>query len=188
MRNAHQIKGMLKAFALASLVVGGTALASTRIPGTYTYYSASKDQITDINTGSVSIDELYDEGGDTFMIFRCANSGNPDLWAYMGSKNTLLSQADIDASTYPAVVMRLGTVAPITVQAASLTSVVDANQNVKPDRLAFSATMTRSMISGLLANKKLVVRVARTAGGAPLTYTFPAAGFATAWKAVNQCR
>ena len=166
----------------------GTALAITRVPGTSTYFSAGSDPITDTNTGSVLVNELYDQSGDTYMVFKCTSAGQPKLWAYLGSKNDLFTQADIDASRFSNVVIRLGTDTPIQVPAYSQTSVTNANGTLATTNLGFSTPFAQSMISGVLANKKLVVRVTRTTGGQPLTFTFPAAGFSTAWYNINQCR
>lgn len=188
MLNTHTAGTSILALSLAALALTGTASASTRVPGTYTYYSAAKDPITDVNTGFAFIDELYDEGGETSMVFKCASGGQPGLWSYLISKNMLVSQADADANSFPAVAMRLGSDTPLNVPGSSQYTVTDASDNLNTTRLGFSAPVTRAMISGLLANKKLIVRITRTTGGAPLTYTFPAAGFATAWKGIKQCQ
>lgn len=185
---SHFIKKSAKGLLIATLSLTGLAGAITRVPGTYTYFSSISDPITDVNTGNVLIDELYDQSGDTYMVFKCASAGQPGLWAYLGSKNDLITQADADASRFPNVVIRLGTDAPIQVPAYSQTSVSGANGTFKPTSLGFSTTFAQSMISGLLANKKLVVRVTRTTGSQPLTFMFPAAGFSTGWNNINQCR
>ena len=184
---AHYFQRNVKCLVIA-LALTGTALAITRVPGTYTYFSAVTDPITDTNTSNVLIQELYDQSGDTFMVFRCASAGQPGLWAYLGSKNDLITQADTDAGQFPGVVIRLGTDMPIQVPAFSQTSVTSANGTLRTTSLGFSTTFAQAMISGLVANKKMVVRVTRTTGGQPLTFMFPAAGFSTAWNNVNQCR
>ncbi|ULH13964.1 hypothetical protein MF271_01135 (plasmid) [Deinococcus sp. KNUC1210] len=185
---AHPRNLSARALLLAALLLSGTASAMTRIPGTYTSYSASTDPISDINTGLVSIDELYDRSGDTYLVFRCASAGNPGLWAYISNKNTLVTQADDDAGLIPAVVMRLGTDTPLPVNADNQTTVSGSNGVLKPQTLGFSTATAQSMVDGLLANKKLVVRITRTSGGQPLTFQFPAAGFTAAWNGINQCR
>ena len=185
---SHQIQRSAGSFVVAALTFTGMAQAITRIPGTSTYFSAVTDPITDINTSNVLIDELYDQSGDTYMVFRCASAGQPVLWAYLGSKNDLITQADVDAGQFPNVVIRLGMDTPIQLPAFSQTSVASANGTLKTTSLGFSTTFAQSMISGLVANKKLVVRVTRTTGGQPLTFMFPAAGFSTAWNNINQCR
>ena len=185
---SHQFQRSVKSLAVAALALTGTALAITRVPGTFTYFSAVTDPITDINTSNVLIDELYDQSGDTYMVFKCASAGQPGLWAYLVSKNDLITQADADARQFPSVVIRLGMDTPIQVPAFSQTSVTSANGTLKTTSLGFSTTFAQSMISGLVANKKMVVRVTRTTGGQPLTFMFPAAGFSTAWNNINQCR
>ena len=185
---SHYFQRSVKSLAVVALALTGTALAITRVPGTSTYFSAVTDPITDINTSNVLIDELYDQSGDTYMVFKCASAGQPGLWAYLGSKNDLITQADADAGQFPSVVIRLGTDTPIQVPAFSQTSVTSANGTLKTTSLGFSTTFAQSMISSLVANKKMVVRVTRTTGGQPLTFMFPAAGFSTAWNNINQCR
>lgn len=184
----HFIKNGTKRLLIGTLALTGTAGAITRVPGTYTYFSSISDPITDINTSNVLIDELYDQSGDTYMVFKCASAGQPRLWAYLGSKNDLFTQADADASRFPNIVIRLGTDTPIQVPAYSQTSVTNANGILATTNLGFSTPFAQSMISGLIANKKMVVRVTRTTGGQPLTFMFPAAGFSTAWNNINQCR
>lgn len=181
---SHILSRTVKSFVISTVALTGTAVAVTRVPGTYTFYSASTDPITDINTSNVLIDELYDQSGDTYMVFKCASAGQPKLWAYLGSKNDLIA----DASQLPNVVIRLGTDTPIQVPAYNQVSVNNTNGTLSTTNLGFTSEVAQAMISGLSANKKLVVRVTRTTGGQPLTFMFPAAGFNTAWNTIHQCR
>lgn len=173
----------LAVFALAS----GSSLAETRVPNTYTYYSISADAITDVNTSYIAVDELYDQETDTFITIRCSDAGKQSIWSYVHGKNDIMTTAD-DVSDYPDTVIRLGSDAPIEISTASMYVLGNEKDGYKTDSLGFSATITKSIVAGLLANKKLVIRMTRATGGKPFTYTFPAAGFSTAWQKVNQCR
>jgi len=62
-------KALLLAGFCASLL-STSALAATRVPGTYTYYSVIKDPITDLNKSMVSIDEVNDTAGLTALTVR----------------------------------------------------------------------------------------------------------------------
>ena len=188
MRNAHTFRKWSILLAFSTLVSVSSGSAITHVPGTNSYYIASVDPITDVNTGAVIVGELYDQNAETVLFIRCASRGVSGVWADLMTKNTLLTQDSEEVIAWPDVILRFGSDAPITVTSASLTSVTNQADELKTTDVAFSTTFTKTMITGLVANKKLVIRVTRAAGGAPLTYTFPAAGFATAWKAVNQCR
>ena len=186
LRKAVQSGGFAGGLALFALL-SGASLAETRIPNTYAYYSASADPITDVNTGYVAIDELYDQEADTRIVVRCADDGKQAVWSYIRGKNDIVAYEG-ENSLFPEVILRLGTDQPITVGEASQYTVLSSKDEGRTDSLGFSSTITKSMVAGLLANKKLVIRITRATGGKPFTYTFPSAGFAAAWQKVNQCR
>ena len=164
-----------------------SALAATRVPGTYTYYSVIKDPITDLNKSMVSIDEVNDTAGLTALTVRCSDRDNAALWITLNSKNMLLSEDDAYAGNMPALTVRLGQDAPVVLRSSEVVSVSDSSDNFKGKAVGFQGAAARSMVSGLLSGKNVVVRVNRPAGGQPLTYTFPAQGFSQAWSAVRAC-
>lgn len=165
----------------------GTGQAIDRVPGTHTYYSSRTDPITDVNTSFVIIYEVNDLAEQTFITFRCTNWDTPELWASLNSKNALLSVQDAELGLMPAVTMRLGSDAPIVLASRDLNTVVDQNDNLKTTALAINSGAVRQVVNGLVGGKRLVVRVNRSSGGQALTYTFPAGGFATAWRQINGC-
>lgn len=165
----------------------GTALAVTRVPGTSTYFSAGRDPITDANTGSVIIDEVNDTSGQTAFTVRCADRDRPELWASLTSKNTLISAQDALAGLQPALTLRLGDAPPVVLRESDLVTVVDSRDDLLTRRIGLRGAVVRSIVNGLNAGQRLVVRVNRLSGGQALTYTFPAAGFGTAWAGVNGC-
>lgn len=170
------------------LLLGGASDALTRVPGSEVYYSARKDPITDVNTGTVVLYEQYDQYGDTALVIRCANSGETELWSYLSSKNDLFTQTDARLGVMPDVIYRLGNQAPVTLNPASLSTTSNADDTTDLKAVGMSTTITRGLVNGLNSGLKLVLRVHRTGGGAPLTYTFQPKGFKTAWAAVKQCR
>ncbi len=157
------------------------------MPGTQTYYSYSKDPITDINTSFIALYEVNDSTSGTFFTVRCANGDKPDLWVGLNTKNDLLSEEDASLDRMPAVTMRLGDDAPIVLSGSELTSVVNASQDVNTKAVAIHSAAVRRIVNGLNAGKRLVIRVNRASGGQALTYTFPAGGFSTAWSQVRAC-
>lgn len=173
---------------LASLALPGLALAATRVPGTYTYYSAARDPITDANTGSVVIDEANDTSGQTRLALRCADRDRPALWATLTTKNALLSEDEAYAGLKPAVTIRLGDDPAAVLRDSDLVSVVDRQENVLTRNIGFQGAVAAQIAAGLNAGKRLVVRVNRRTGGQALTYTFPARGFDVAWAGVNGCQ
>ncbi|SEI66040.1 hypothetical protein SAMN04488058_101268 [Deinococcus reticulitermitis] len=175
------------ALALGVLSLSSMALGVTRVPGTFTYYSAIKDPITDVNKSFVIIDEVNDRVGDTAFVIRCSNRDMPTLWASLNSKNNLLTEGDAYVGTLPVLTMRLGTDAPIVLKDQELVSVTDSNDDFKGTSIGIQSTAVRTIVNGLLGGKKLVVRVNRPSGGQALTYTFPAQGFSQAWNAVRGC-
>lgn len=176
----------LTALLCAAMLPAGAGAVEV-VPGTQTYYSVSRDPITDINTSFVTLQEINDNGAQTLFRVNCANGGAPDLWASLTSKNTLIPAADADLGLMPAVTIRLGEDAPMVLPGGDLTSVVTPNDTVKSESLALSGATVRRIVNGLSAGKRLVVRVNRAAGGQALTYTFAANGFATAWAQVRGC-
>ncbi|MDV6373395.1 hypothetical protein [Deinococcus arenicola] len=173
--------------ALLAALALGTGQAIDRVPGTQTYYSSRTDPITDVNTSFVTVYEVNDLAEQTYITFYCTNRGAPELWASLNSKNTLLSVQDAELNLMPAVTMRLGSDAPIVLASRDLSSVVDQNDNVRSTALAINSAAVRQVVNGLVGGKRLVVRVNRSSGGQALTYTFPANGFATAWRQINGC-
>ncbi|GGM06685.1 hypothetical protein GCM10010841_13680 [Deinococcus aerophilus] len=176
-----------RGLALLAALAAGSVHAIDRVPGTQTYYSSRTDPITDVNTSFVIIYEVNDLAEQTYLTFRCADDGRPELWAALNSKNDLLSEQDAALGLMPAVTMRLGSDAPIVLSSRDLSSVVNQNDEVKTTALAINSTAVRQVVNGLVSGKRLVVRVNRSSGGQALTYTFPAGGFATAWGQVNGC-
>lgn len=172
---------------LCAAVLPTGAGAVDRVPGTQTYYSVSTDAITDVNTSFVTLQETSDTSGQTFFSLRCASYGEPELWASLTSKNTLIPTGDADLGLMPAVTIRLGSDAPIVVSGGDLTSVVTPNDAMKSQSLGLGGASARQIVSGLSAGKRLVIRINRAAGGQALTYTFPAGGFASAWAQVRRC-
>lgn len=164
------------------------ALAATRVPGTFTYYSAARDPITDANTGSVIIDEVNDTSGQTRLALRCADRDRPALWATLTTKNALLSEEEAYAGLKPAVTIRLGDDPAVVLRDSDLVSVVDTRENVLTRNIGLQGAVVRQIAAGLNAGKRLVVRVNRRTGGQALTYTFPARGFDVAWAGVNGCQ
>lgn len=173
---------------LASLALSGLALAATRVPGTFTYYSAARDPITDANTGSVIIDEVNDTSGQTRFALRCADRDRPALWATLTTKNALISEDEAYAGLKPAVTLRLGDDPAVVLRDSDLVSVVDTRENVLTRNIGLQGAVVRQIAAGLNAGKRLVVRVNRRTGGQALTYTFPARGFDVAWAGVNGCQ
>lgn len=173
---------------LMSAALSSTALAATRVPGTYTYYSAARDPITDANTGTVVIDEVNDTSGQTRFALRCADRDRPELWASLMTKNALLSEEDAYAGLKPTVTIRLGDDPPVVLRDADLVTVVDRGENVLTRNIGFQGAVVAQIAAGLNAGKRLVVRVNRRSGGQALTYTFPARGFDVAWAGVNGCQ
>lgn len=172
---------------LVVALISAPASAIDRVPGTQTYYSASKDPITDVNTGFVLLYEVNDNYGDTAFAVRCSNSDQPNLWASLASKHELQSQSDADIGLKPAITIRLGDDAPIVLSNADLVTVVNASDVVKTQSIGFSGAIVRRMVNGLNAGKRLVVRINRSTGGQALTYTFSPQGFPTAWAMVGGC-
>lgn len=174
---------------LPALLLGtlGSALAAERVPGTQTYYTATQDPITDVNTSTILLYEVNDQVGSTAVAIRCASSGAPDLWASLVTKHQLLTEEDADLDLMPAVTIRLGTDAPIVLSSAQVTAVVTSSDRVRTDAVALSGPAVRQIVSGLNAGKRLVVRVNRSSGGQPLTYTFAANGFPVAWSRIGAC-
>lgn len=168
-------------------LVSSSALAIDRVAGTQTYYSASSDPMTDINTSVILISEVNDTEGNTVLAVRCSSFDTAEVWASLSTKHQLLSADDAAAKVMPAVTIRLGSDAPVVLPGSQLTSVLAANREARTDAVALSGTSVRTIVDGLNAGKRLVVRVNRASGGQPLTYTFSASGFATAWNAVNRC-
>ena len=164
------------------------ALAATRVPGTFTYYSAARDPITDANTGSVIIDEVNDTSGQTRFALRCADRDRPTLWATLTTKNALISEEEAYAGLKPAVTIRLGDDPAVVLRDSDLVSVVDTRENVLTRNIGLQGAVVRQIAAGLNAGKRLVVRVNRRTGGQALTYTFPARGFDVAWAGVNGCQ
>jgi hypothetical protein len=188
MPDSHLFNTCRFLFASFGLLSGSLASAVTRVPGTNVYYTANTDPITDINIGAAFIGEQYDQETQTLLIVKCADRDRSAPWINIHTKNVLLTSSEADANIFPNVVVRLGTDTPIQVAATNLASIVHSDGTVNVNNIGFSEGLTRTMVTGLLANKKLVIRITRTTGGAPLTYTFPATGFSTAWTGINQCR
>lgn len=179
---------MKRTLTLLACALGlGTALAATRVPGTFTYYSSQRDPITDANTGFIVVEEVNDTSGQTAFTVRCSDRDRPELWAALSSKNALLSAGDAAAGLKPAVTLRLGDAPPVVLRDSDLVSVVDGRDEVVTRRIGLQGPVVRRIVSGLNAGQRLVVRVNRLSGGQALTYTFPAQGFATAWAGVNAC-
>lgn len=179
---------MKRTLTLLACALGlGTALAATRVPGTYTYYSAQRDPITDANTGFITIDEVNDTYGQTVFSIRCSDRDRPQLWATLTAKNDLISEEQADLGIKPAITIRLGDEPPVVLRDSDLVSVVNAREDLLTRNIGFQGPVVRRIVNGLNAGKRLVVRVNRVSGGQALTYTFPATGFATAWAGVNGC-
>lgn len=170
-----------------TLLIAPTALAAERVPGTWTYYSVSADQITDVNTSFVIVDEVNDTTGDTSLTFRCSDRDRANLWAMLSSKNPLLSPTD---EILPTATVRVGSGTPQTVYGEQLYSTSTPNGNTDPSTIGLPAGVTREMAAGLFRGERVVVRLQRdpAVGSQVLTYTFPADGFKTAWNAVNRCQ
>ncbi len=171
---------------VALLAVSG-AQAVERVNDTQMYFSPSQDPITDINTGSVWVYEQYDTYGDTRLTVRCDNKGKPDFWAYLTNKNDLLSGGQLRDGSFPALTVRLGDDPAFNVPSSQLVSVADQKDRLRTRSIGFSAAPTRNIVRGLLAGKRVVIRVNRVEGGQPLTFIFPAQGFQTAWQGVRAC-
>ncbi|EYB67864.1 hypothetical protein DEIPH_ctg032orf0121 [Deinococcus phoenicis] len=175
------------ALAVAAALTLTTARAIDRVPGTQTYYSFSKDPITDVNTSFVALYEVNDSTGETFFAVRCASFDQAELWAGLNTKNTLLSERDADLGVRPAVTVRLGNDPPIVLPDSELTTVVNSRGDVNLKAVAIHSAAVRRIVSGLNAGKRLVVRINRPSGGQALTYTFSANGFPAAWGQVRAC-
>lgn len=179
----------LRLFALAAAfaLLTPSAHAIDHVYGTQTYYSVSRDPITDVNTSFVILEEINDVTNDTAFALRCSNYDRQELWAWMSSKHELLPQGDADLGVKPAVTIRLGDDPPIVLSSGDLSIVVKANGVNDASSIGFNGAIVRRIVSGLTAGKRLVVRVNRASGGQALTYTFSASGVATAWSMVQGC-
>lgn len=168
-------------------VLLGSAQAVNRVPGTSVTYSASRDPITDVNTSVIFLNEVNDLTDQTYLAIRCSDRDIPELWATLNSKNGLLTESDAEVGNMPAVTMRTGTDSPVVLRNSDVISVVDRNDNFKETAVGIHSAGIRSIVNGLNAGKRLVIRVNRPSGGQALTYTFNAQGFSQAWNAVNAC-
>ncbi|WP_353543603.1 hypothetical protein [Deinococcus xinjiangensis] len=157
------------------------------MPGTSVTYSASSDPITDVNTSVIFLNEVNDLTDQTYLAIRCSDRDAPELWATLNTKNALLTEMDAEARNMPAVTMRTGTDSPMVLRNSDVISVLDGNDNFKETTIGFRSTGLRTIVNGLNAGKRLVIRVNRPSGGQALTYTFNAQGFSQAWNAVNAC-
>lgn len=182
-----RVGGVKRPLLLACASLLGTALAATRVPGTYTYYSFQRDPITDANISSVVIDEVNDTAGRTAFAVRCSDRDRPALWASLTSKNDLLSAEDAALGLKPALTIRLGDDPPVVLRDSDLVTVVDRRDDLLTRNIGLQGPVVRQIVSGLNAGKRLVVRVNRLSGGQALTYVFPATGFGTAWAGVRAC-
>lgn len=167
--------------------LSASAQAVSRIPGTSVTYSATSDPITDVNTSIVYLNEVNDLTDQTYLAIRCSDRDSPDLWATLNTKNTLLTESDADARNMPAVTMRTGTDSPVVLKNSDVISVVDGNDSFKETTIGFHSAGLRTIVGGLNAGKRLVIRLNRPSGGQALTYTFNAQGFSQAWAMVNEC-
>ncbi|GHG05289.1 hypothetical protein GCM10017783_17300 [Deinococcus piscis] len=176
------------ALLLASLALSLTpaAQAAERVPGTWTYYSASSDPITDVNTGMVIVDEVNDLTGRTSLTFKCADGSEPGLWSVLDSKNPLLDPENL---LLPTATVRVGSSAPQFIYGDALYPTT-LHGETHPSAVGFPEGITREMAAGLFRGERVVIRLDRdpSVGRQTLTYTFPADGFKVAWNAVNRCQ
>ncbi|WP_261664941.1 hypothetical protein [Deinococcus sp. Marseille-Q6407] len=169
-----------------ALTLSPSAQAIDRVPGTWTYYSVSRDPITDVNNSMVIIDEINDTYGSTALALKCADRDIPSLWAMLKSKNPLI---DPDREILPTATVRIGSGAPQTIYGDALYS-TSLNGDTDAYTIGFPGGITREMAAGLFRGDRVVIRLDRDpgVGRQTLTYTFPADGFKTAWNAVNRCQ
>ena len=184
MNQNRPINSALCLLAALSLTV---ASAIERIPGSQTYYSKSRDAITDVNTSSIVMAEVNDTTSDTLFGLKCSSFGRPELWAWMSSKHQMMSDDEYEMGVKPAVTIRLGNDAPIVLSNSDLTTVVDSKETRDNQAIGLTSAITRRIVNGLNAGKRLVVRVNRASGGQALTYTYSANGFSTAWSMIGAC-
>ena len=143
------------------------------------------DPITDINTSYIVIFEVNDTEGETRLRIRCDDAGKPNVWGSLATKNEILPEDPDDASTliWPNVTVRLGTDSPFDFQAGELYSVTDTTKSI-----GFDGKSLDKVVAGLIAGKKLVIRLTGNQFRQPLTYTFSGQGFSTAWNSVKACK
>ncbi|EYB69652.1 hypothetical protein DEIPH_ctg004orf0181 [Deinococcus phoenicis] len=130
---------------------------------------------------------MNDTSGQTALILRCADRDRPELWASLTSENDLISAEQAEQGLKPALTIRLGDDPPVVLRGSDLVSVVDAREAIMTRQIGFQGPVVRRIVNGLNAGKRLVVRIHRVSGEQALTYTFPGAGFGTAWAGVNGC-
>ncbi|MDO4264262.1 MAG: hypothetical protein Q4C67_08685 [Deinococcus sp.] len=179
---------MKKTALLLALALGlsPTAQAVERVPGSWTYYSVSRDLITDVNTSMVMVDEISDRTSQTSLTFKCADGSEPGLWSVLRSKNALLDPGE---GILPTTTVRIGSGAPRTIYGDSLYSTVVRGET-DASSIGFPEGLSREMAAGLFRGERVVIRLERDpgVGRQTLTYTFPANGFRAAWNAVNRCQ
>ena len=174
------------ALTLALSLLPPAAHAAERVPGTWTYYSVSRDPITDVNTSMILIDEINDLTSQTYLGFRCSNEDYAHTWAMLSTKNPLY---DPETLWMPEATIRIGQNPPVTVPADAITAVGNSYSSDETT-IGFPEGITRQMAAGLFAGQSVVVRLSRdpSVGRQVLTFTFPANGFKTAWNAVGRCQ
>ena len=171
---------------LLSLSLYGSATAEIVPINNKLGYNKRFDPITDVNTSYMLMFEVNDQDGDTGFRIRCSDDGQPDIWADLFGKNQIMpyNTQDKDKRIWPdVVVVRLGTDAPFNVLSDDLYSVSNDEKS-----LGFDGKSLDRIIAGLVAGKKMVIRLSGSQFRQPLTYTFSAQGFATAWNGVKACK
>lgn len=156
------------------------------ISGSAIRYTKSKDPITDLNTSAIYLPEVHATTRETYFSVKCSAAGKPQLWSLMASKHEMMTANEYLAGVKPLVQIRLGEDPPLTLDDNDMTS-VSRSGDYDGQSLGFAPALTQHIATGLSEGKRLVVRVYRSAGGQPLTYTYSANGFAQAWAAVNGC-
>lgn len=170
--------------ALVSLTSG--LAQQSYIPGSAIRYTKSKDPITDLNTSAIYLPEVHATTRETYFSVKCSAAGKPQMWSLMASKHEMMTADEYLAGVKPLVQIRLGEDPPLTLNDNDMTS-VSRSGDYDGQSLGFAPALTQHIATGLSEGKRLVVRVYRSAGGQPLTYTYSANGFARAWAAVDGC-
>jgi len=170
--------------ALLALTLQGVGQAQGSIKvNTNLYYLKQIDPITDVNTSYVRIFEVNDQDGDTAFLIRCSERGKPNVWGTFRGKNEIIPLDAEGNDIWPAVTLRLGTDAPFEPLDAELFALEDTTKQIALDGKSLDR-----IVVGLLAGKKLVMRLSGEQFRQPLTYTFSAQNFATAWNGVKACK
>lgn len=175
---------------MAAAVLGMSMLGFAQAQGVTTVnpnlgYLRRIDPITDVNTSYVLMLEINDTDGYTGIRFRCDDDGKLNPWGIFFGKNEIMpyDSPDEDGHLWPSIVVRMGTDAPFSVPDTDVYSITEQTTDIGFDGKTFDR-----MVAGLLAGKKMVIRFDGEHLRQPLTYTFSAQGFPTAWNGIKACK